>query len=276
MHPSLNELRAELRTLQSQKSLSHRDALRAAEIGELIAETVEDGAERATKAARDAARRAQLAELAEMPEVGTATFKRGDLGGALLAAGWRRGGPAVQVDTRYALETKTGSLADGTDAGDADPARVSSPALGIDQRYLYPRVPTQFVAADATGIQSYRQATPQPGDAVRHDQGHRRHLTEQAGDRHRGGSGRRGAQVDRLDQLGHAERAAAKRWVPRLGEPGPGGRVASSSRLPRRWRDHRGVHPGRRRPERLRGDPLRLGGRAQRRVRTRRDRGQPG
>jgi hypothetical protein len=158
MHPSLNELRAELRTLQSKKSLSHADALRVADISDAIADTVEHGAERAVKAANDAARRQQLAELAEMPEVGTAAFKRGDLGGALLAAGWRRGGPAVQVDSRFALETKTGSLADGTDAGDAVPARVSSPALGVDARYLYPSIPTTFVAADATGIQSYRQS----------------------------------------------------------------------------------------------------------------------
>jgi hypothetical protein len=93
--------------------------------------------------------------------IGRVTYNVGgyDLATALLDAGWdRKTRPSVTIDQRFALgvELKAGSV-DGGIAGDEVEDRYLAPTLGLDARYLYPRLRSQPVAADATGVASYRQ-----------------------------------------------------------------------------------------------------------------------
>jgi hypothetical protein len=91
---------------------------------------------------------------------GIQTFDVGpDLATALLDAGFdRKGHPSVTVAQHFALgvQFKAGSV-DGAIDGTEVPDRFVAPGLGLDSRYLYPHLRTQGVAADDTGVQSYRQ-----------------------------------------------------------------------------------------------------------------------
>jgi hypothetical protein len=90
------------------------------------------------------------------PEIGTGS----DLGSALLGAGFNlKSQPNATVDYRYALQMKAGSLDGGSDIQDAVPLRFTPAPLGLDARYLFPRIPTQGVDAGATGVSTYRQAS---------------------------------------------------------------------------------------------------------------------
>ena len=57
-----------------------------------------------------------------------------------------------------------------TRLSDAVPSRFAAPDLGVDSRYVFPRVRTISVQADTTGVQSYRQKSrtlASPSDMVR-------------------------------------------------------------------------------------------------------------
>jgi hypothetical protein len=112
----------------------------------------------ANKAALDKADRAAavkaLKQLGSPPDYAAADF-----GAALAQAGWRRGGPGVAVPYSAALgiETKAGSIDGGTNLEDVVGHTFAAPDLGVDGRYIFPSLRTEGVAADATGVVSYRQ-----------------------------------------------------------------------------------------------------------------------
>jgi hypothetical protein len=102
------------------------------------------------------------AAIRSMGPTGPQRFEMGAVPGTSLAdttldAGWnRKTRTSVTVDSAVAL--KTGSVNGGVD-GTEIAFGFTAPLLGGDSRYLYPHMSTQAVAGDATGVQSYRQAS---------------------------------------------------------------------------------------------------------------------
>jgi hypothetical protein len=133
------------------RSLTAAESLRLKE--------VEGQAEGLYRRVRDAEREQAIRSLGRgdftwSPEIGGGA----GLADALLQAGFGlKSQPSATVPIDHVLRLKTGSLDGGSNIEDAVPYRYVAPPLGLDARYLFPRIPTQAVAPDTTGVSTYRQ-----------------------------------------------------------------------------------------------------------------------
>lgn len=97
----------------------------------------------------------------------------GSLGAALKSEGFdRKTRPTVDI----AFEAATGyalgkaSIDGGTDMTDVTPLRVTQPALGAEERFIFPAFPSQAIDFSQSSVNSWRQKsrnTGTPADDVR-------------------------------------------------------------------------------------------------------------